>query len=317
MSQSIMNVAGIDVSKATLDVALVPAGGELHLTNDAGGHRQLVGWLRQRGVRRVGLEASGGYERAVCEALRAAGLEVAVLQPLQVRAFARYRRQHAKTDRLDARLIAGATAQLDEVRPASEPRLQAFAEHLRLIEQMEADIARLKTRSEAYRIPRLKRWIDAEAARLQRRRKSELALLSRSIARHADLAHRLELIASVQGVGQRTALSLLILMPELGQLDRAEIASLAGLAPYHRDSGAFSGQRRIKGGRHRVRKALYAAALPASFQWNPQLKAFYTRLRDKGKPHKQALVACARKLLTFVNTVVARDAPWVQYKPYN
>ena len=307
--------AGIDIGKASLDVALVPTGETIHLTNSPAGRRDLVGWLSRRGVARVGLEASGGYERPVCEALRKNGFEVAVLQPNQVHAFARYKLRRAKNDRIDAALIAEVTASVEEVRAAPDPRLEAFAEHLRLIEQIEMDRARLKTRREAYRDKRLIRVIDRDIGRLERSLKAELALLSANIARHEDLARRLALITSVEGVGHRTGLTLLILMPELGQLDRAQITSLAGLAPYDRDSGNFTGLRRIKGGRFRVRRALYAAALPASFQWNQALKHFYRRLRERGKPHKQAMIACARKLLIYVNTVLARNAAWVKSAP--
>ena len=139
---------------------------------------------------------------------------------------------------------------------------------------------------------------------------AELALLGKTVAAMDDLAERLLLIQSVQGIGPRTALTLLILMPELGKITRGEIASLAGLAPFHRDSGQYRGQRRIQGGRHRVRRALYAAALPASFRWNPALVQTYKRLRANGKNHKQALTVCARKLLIFANTVLARQAEW-------
>jgi len=305
-----MICAGIDIGKASLDVALVPTGEAVHLANSLQGRRELTGWLRRRQVERVGLEASGGYERAVCEALRKAGIEVALLQPRQVRAFATYKLKRAKNDRIDALLIAEVTASLETVRSAPDPRLEAFAEHLRLIEQIEADLARMKTRREAYREKRLVRVIATEIARLERRLKAELALLSAAVAKHADLTRRLELIESIEGVGHRTGLTLLLLMPELGKADRGEIASLAGLAPYDRDSGSFAGIRRIKGGRPRVRRALYAAALPASFQWNQALKATYRRLRDRGKTHKQALVACARKLLIFVNTVLTRGSEW-------
>jgi transposase len=261
-------------------------------------------------VTRVGLEASGGYEREVYDLLCERGFEVALLQPRQVRAFAVYRLRRAKNDRLDAALIAHCTAELDHVRQARDTRLTAMAEHLRLVEQIEADLACMKTRQEAYREARLKRWITQEIARLERRLKLELVLLAKNLARHEDLARRLDLVESVEGIGRRTALSLVILMPELGKLDRAQIASLAGLAPFDRDSGKHSGVRRIAGGRHRVRRALFAAALAASFRWNPSLVALYKRLREKGKPHKQALVACARKLLIFANTVAARETPW-------
>lgn len=311
MTSSTMICAGIDIGKASLDVALIPTGETIRFANDPAGRRALVGWLTQGGVERVGLEASGGYERPVCEVLRKADFEVALLQPRQVRAFAHYKLKHAKNDRIDADLIAQVAASLPEVRQARDPRLEKFDEHLRLIEQLERDLARMKTRREAYRDKRLLRVIDAEIARVDRKATAEQALLSANIARHADLARRLALIKSVEGLGHRTAIALLILLPELGLADREQIASLAGLAPFDHDSGSFNGVRRIHGGRPRVRRALYAAALPASFRWNLACKAMYQRLRERGKTHKQALVACARKLLIFANTILARGSEWV------
>ncbi|WP_010219308.1 IS110 family transposase [Sphingomonas sp. PAMC 26621] len=279
MSLSTTQTAGIDIGKAYLDIALYPSGAALRLANDSEGHGRLLHWLIEHDIARVGLEASGGYERGVAEVLRDAGLEVALLQPRQVRAFAVFRLRRAKNDRLDAQLIAHCTAELDSVRSAPDPRLAPFAEHLRLIKQIEADLARSKTRNEAYRCPRLKRWLAQETTRLERRLKAELLLLTKTLSAAPDLLHRLTLIESVEGVGRRTALSLLILMPELGHLTRAEIASLAGLAPFDHESGKHCGQRRIAGGRHRVRRSLYAASLAASFRWNASLKALYQRLR--------------------------------------
>lgn len=305
-----MIAAGIDVGKARLDAQVHGCASKLGAANSKTGHDKLIAWFTELGVTRIGLEASGGYERAPAEALRKAGFEVVLLQPRQVRAFAVYRLKRAKNDAIDAGLIARVTAELDEVRAPRDPRLAALDEHLRLIEQIEADQARMKTRREAYRTPRLRRWIEQEAARLERRLAAELALLTKAILAHRDLAQRLELIESVEGVGRRTALTLIILMPELGDISREAAASLAGLAPFDDDSGKHKGQRKIAGGRSRVRRALYAAALPASFRWNRNLVDLYKRLRDKGRPHKQALVACARKLLIFVNTVLARGSAW-------
>lgn len=305
-----MIVAGIDIGKQWLDIACHPSGLAMRVENDPAGHRRLAAWLAEQHVERIGLEASGGYERAVSAALRAAGFAVALLQPRQVRAFALFRLKLAKNDRLDAALIARCTAELDDMRAAPDPRLAPLAEHLRLIEQLESDLARAKTRAEAYHVARHKRALAREADRLERRVKAELLLLGKAVVAQDDLARRLALIQSVQGIGRRTALSLLILMPELGRLSRGEVASLAGLAPFDRDSGQYHGQRRIAGGRHRVRRALYAAALPASFRWNPALVEAYQRLRANGKNHKQALTACARKLLTFANAVVARQTEW-------
>ncbi len=310
MAHDSMVVAGIDTGKMWLDIACHPSGQALRVGNDAEGHERLSAWLRDQAVGRVGLEASGGYERGVVAALRRAGFEVAVLQPRQVRAFALFRLKLAKNDRLDAALIARCTAELDGVRAAPDPRLEPLAEHLRLIEQLEGDLARARTRAEAFHLPRHKRALQREAERLARRVKAELLLLGRSVIAQDDLARRLMLIESVAGIGRRTALTLLVLMPELGHLSRGEAASLAGLAPFDRDSGQYRGQRRIQGGRHRVRRALYAAALPASFRWNKALVDTYQRLRAAGKNHKQALTACARKLLTYANTVLARQTEW-------
>ena len=310
MTQSNTSVAGIDISKAHFDVALDSRSEELRVSNTAEGCRRLACWLAEHCVRRVGMEASGGYERLVSEKLREAGFEVVILQPRQVRAFAVYRLKRAKNDRIDARLIARCAAELEVVRPPREPRLVEMDEHLRLIEQIEADLARMKTRSEAYRSTRFRRCIALEIARLERRLKAELALLLKTVAGHDDLMRRLQLIVSVEGIAQRTALTLLILMPELGRLSREEVASLAGLAPFDDESGKQRGQRHIAGGRFRVRRAVYAAAFPASLRWNPRLVDLYQRLRNKGRTHKQALVACARKLLIFANTVLARGSEW-------
>lgn len=310
MAVSTTKAAGIDIGKAYLDVALHPSGETVRLPNDPDGCRRLIDWLQAHDVSRVGLEASGGYERNACDCLGKAGFAVARLQPRQVRAFATYRLRLAKNDRLDAALIAECTAALETVRERPDPRFAPLAEHLRLIEQIETDLARLKTRAEAYHATRLKRWLTRESTRLERQLKAELALLAKTVAQHEDLTERLRLIESVDGVGRRTALALLILMPELGHIDAGQAASLAGLAPFDRESGKWSGNRRIQGGRHRVRRSLFAAALPASFRWNPALVNLYQRLRAKGKAHKQALIACARKLLIFVNTVLKRRTQW-------
>ncbi len=310
MAHCNMVAAGIDVGKARLDAQVHGCASRFSAANSKAGCDELIAWLTGQGVTRIGLEASGGYERSAAEAFGQAGFEVALLQPRQVRAFAVYRLKRAKNDAIDAGLIARCAAELESVREPRDPRLAALDEHLRLIEQIEADSARMKTRREAYRTPRLQRWIEQEAARLERRLAAELALIAKTILAHQDLAERLQLIESVEGVGRRTAITLLILMPELGDISREAAASLAGLAPFDDDSGKHKGQRKIAGGRSRVRRALYAAALPASFRWNPRLVDLYKRLRDKGRPHKQALVACARKLLIFVNTVLARGSAW-------
>ncbi len=179
-----------------------------------------------------------------------------------------------------------------------------------MIEQLTADVAQLKTRREACRNQRIQAFWKQEIDRLKRLQQTELKQLVLAIREHRDLADRLDLIASVDGVGLRTAVAILVRLPEIGRVSREQAAALAGLAPYDDDSGLRRGPRHIKGGRQRLRQSLYAATLPAVFYWNAQLKAVYKRLIAAGKTHKLALVACARKLLIFVNTVVARGTPW-------
>jgi len=306
--------AGIDTGKTSLDVALDDGVKRLRVGNDTPGHRKLATWLRRHGVTRVGIEASGGYERAVVAHLRAAEIAVIVFQPRQVRAYATFRLQRAKTDLIDAALIAACAAAVSELRPAPDARIEAMAGALTLVEQIEEDIVRWKTRREAA-TGFERQFIDLQIARLKAERMLALKRLGRVVRAHDDLANRLALLVSIPGIGERTALALLLRLPELGQLSREKIAALAGLAPFPDDSGQRTGERHVAGGRTRLRKSLYAAALPAAFQWNPALIALYKRLIAVGKPHKLALVACARKLLIFANTVLARGTPWSNTAP--
>jgi transposase len=311
MSKHSMAAAGIDTGKFKLDVALAGRKGELQVGNDAAGHARLSAWLRRHRIKRVGIEASGGYESAVVAHLRANGFVVIVFQPVQVRAYARYRLQRAKNDKIDAALIAVCAREAEEIHAAPDPRLAPFAEHLTMIEQLVDYMARLKTVREASRDQRIRQFWSEEIARLKGRARTELKELIVAIRAYPDLGERLDLIASVEGIGLRTAAAILVRMPEIGRISRQQAAALAGLAPYDDDSGGHVGIRHIAGGRERLRKALYTAALPAAFYWNPQLVALYQRLIAAGKSHKVALVACARKLLIFANTVVERGAPWV------
>ncbi len=306
------NAAGLDVGKIGLDLALHERPERWHLQNTAEGHAELVALLIRLGVTRIGLEASGGYERGVVEALRRAGIAVVLFQPRQVRAYATFRLRRAKTDAIDAGLIAACTAAHGTIRPAPDPRLEALAEPLRLVEQIDADIARLKTRLEAYRDDTIRAHIQAEIKRFKTERAARIKTLLAALRAHDDLGRRLVLVASVPGIGERTALTLIVRMPELGRLTREEAASLTGLAPFDHSSGQHQGRRCIAGGRASVRKALYAAALPAAFRWNDALVRLYKRLTATGKAHQQALVACARKLVIYANTVLARNTPWLE-----
>ena len=305
-------VAGIDTAKDKLDVAIHGQDLRWRVDNNLPGWRHLRAQLAKAGVARVGIEATGGYERGVVKHLRAAGFTVLVLQPIQVRAYARMHLRRAKNDTLDAVLVAACTAAIEEPRIAPDARLAELADHLTFVEQVEEDIARLKTRLEHIDDRRLRHLVTADIARLKARRAAELLRIIKKLRLHADLARRLDLVLSIPGIGERTALALVVRMPELGRLSREQAAALAGLAPFDDDSGKHKGERHIAGGRARLRRSLFAAALPAAFRWNKALIRLYARLVARGKAHNAALVACARKLLIYANTVVQRDTPWVE-----
>jgi len=306
--------AGIDTGKRKLDVA-IEGREQLQVENTPEGHTALMAWLRKYRVKRIGIEASGGYEQPVVTELRRLRFVVVVFQPAQVRAYAKFHSQHAKNDRIDAALIASCTAAVRKIHAAPDPRLLPFAERLTMIDQIGEDIARLKNRIESCRNAMIKKLWQADIARLATREKAELKVLVAAIRKHRDLARRLELINSVAGIGLPTAVAILVRLPEIGQITREQAVALAGLAPYDDDSGERAGVRHIDGGRTRLRRAVYTASLAASFRWNPQLIQLYQRLRAAGKEHKQALVACARKMLIFANTVVARGTPWGDEPP--
>jgi transposase len=312
MTQITITTAGIDTSKAKLDIAVHDRTERWQVANALSGWQTLVANLAKAGVTRVGIEATGGYERGVVEHLRAAGFTVLVLQPMQVKAFGRVHLRRAKNDALDAVLIAACAATMDQPRIAPDPRLAELAQYLTFLEQLEEDIARFKTRLEHTEEPELRRLVNSDIKQLKARKLTQIRNIAKRLRAHDDLAKRFELVLSIPGIGERTALALLIRMPELGRISREEAAALAGLAPFDNDSGKYKGQRHIAGGRGRLRRSLFAAALPAAFRWNKALIDLYARLIAKGKAHNAALIACARKLLIYANTVVQRGTPWTE-----
>jgi transposase len=312
MTQTNTTTAGIDTSKLKLDIAVHERTERWQVANALPGWRALAANLARAGVTRVGIEATGGYECGVVEHLRAAGFTVLVLQPIQVKAFGRVHLRRAKNDALDAVLIAACAATLDQPRIAPDPRLAELAGYLTFLEQTEEDIARFKTRLEHIDEPQLRRIVTSDIKRLKARKAAQTRDIAKRLHAHDDLAKRLDLVLSIPGIGERTALALIIRMPELGQISREEAAALAGLAPFDDDSGKYKGQRHIAGGRGRLRRSLFAAALPAAFRWNKALIDLYGRLIAKGKAHNAALIACARKLLIYANTVVQRGTPWAE-----
>lgn len=311
MSKHSIVCAGIDTGKRKLDVGIEGSPARLQVDNRPEGHAALSIWLKHHGAERVGIEASGGYEQEVIAQLRRDGFVVVVWQPGQVRAYARFILQRAKNDKIDAALIAACTGATKKIHAPPDPRLAPFAQRLTLIEQLTDQIACCKTYRESYREAHLRQFWKVEISRFNGLLRAQLKELLAAIRQYPDLAERLDLINSVDGVGLKTAVTILVRMPEIGHVNREEAAALAGLAPYDDDSSDYVGVRHIAGGRERLRRSLYNAALPAAFYWNPQLQALYRRLIAKGKLHKVALIACARKLLIFVNTVVARGTPWV------
>ena len=299
-------ILGIDVGKTRLDCHLAPAGQSFAVTNDEQGHRDLVTRARQSGTTLVALEATGGLELAVAARLIAAGLRLLVAQPAQVRAFAKAQGRHAKNDRLDAALIAAWAAACGQDKPPAELRYRALAEHLTYYEQISARLAQARTRRARFTEPAILAEIDSEIQDLRARKRQALHRLLDQVKARPELATKFQLLRQIKGIGPLAALTLVIRVPELGQLSRRAVASLVGLAPFDQDSGQDSGQRRIAHGRARVRRMLYPAAM-AACRANATIKPFYERLLAAGKAKKTALIAAQRMLLTIANAVL-RDA---------
>jgi transposase len=312
--QSNSKIAGIDVGKHRLDVAVHGLEDEAAFANETDGISELIGWLREREVGRVGLEATGGYERKVRAALEAAGMEVVVHQPIEVRRYAQLKRWRAKNDRLDARLIAAATAQVEAVKSAQDPRLAELAERLTVYEQITDQAAELKTFLESVALADLVEAVRAQIAVLEQLKAKLAADLLRRLKAEADLLARFRLLLSLPGVGPIVAATLVVRMPELGAMRRGQASSLLGVAPFDRDSGQWKGVRFISGGRSRPRRMLYLAALQAR-RCSPTLKAFAEQLTARGKPAKIVLVAIMRKLIEAANLVLERGQPWTSSRP--
>jgi transposase len=308
--QSSSKVGGIDIGKRRLDVAVHGLEDALQVDNTLAGFSELIAWLRAREVGRVGLEATGGYERGVRAALEQAGFEVVVHQPLEVRRFAQLKRWRAKNDRLDARLIAAATAQVEAVKAAQDPRLAELAERLTAYEQITDQAAELKTFLESVTLADVGKLVRAQIAALERAKAKLLAEVIGRLKAQDDLLARFRLLLSLPGVGPVVAATLVIRMPELGAMRRGQAASLIGVAPFDRDSGQWRGLRFISGGRRRPRRMLYLAALQAK-RCCPTLKAFADQLLARGKPAKLVTVAVMRKLIEAANLVLHRGQPWV------
>lgn len=305
-------VVGIDISKDRLDVACLPAA--VHpfpaFDNDAKGHAALVTRLKEVAPRLIVLESTGGYQRALVASLAAAGLPVVVVNPRQVRDFARALGILAKTDAIDAMVLARFGEKVNpEVRPLPDAEstvlIDLMARRRQLVELRTAESNRLGQAAS----PRIKSSIRAVLATIEKQIESIDDDLDDRIKASPVWKEKEDLLTSVPGVGKLTARTLLACLPELGTISRQAIAALVGVAPLNRDSGRMRGKRTTWGGRSVVRSALYMAALVAT-RYNPVLKAHYTKLLAAGKPKKLALVACMRKLLVTLNAMLRNRTPW-------
>ncbi len=303
---------GIDVCKERLDVHLHPIGENLSVSNDVCGLRQLKRVLADHRVERVVMEATSKYHRAAHRSLAAGGLAVAVVNPLRARLFAEACGALAKTDAIDARMLALMGEKLDpQARPPAREAVEQLGE---LMQARNAAVAE-QTAIGHRRTNTTSRFVRTELTRRLRALATHIARLKteieRVIASDSVLARRQEILRSIPGFGPVATTTIIASLDEIGSLEAKQAASLAGLAPFAADSGPRKGQRHIRCGRSVVRTALYMAALSAA-RYNPDLAVFYKRLIDNGKAKKLALIAVARKLVVLANTLVAENRPWQQ-----
>lgn len=303
-------IAGIDVSKARLDVAIAPSGITLSVDNNDQGIDELVQHLKAQHVDLIALEATGCYETLVAAKLSASGLCVIIVNPSQVRSYANAIGRRAKTDEIDAQVIAAfVLATKPQIRPLRDAQTQALSalvdRRRQIVQMIVAEENRLRLAIEKPTQKSIKRLLVA----LRREMESIDTDLDDHIRKSPVWRVREALLTSVPGVGTATARTLLAEIPELGSLDRRQVAALAGLAPWTRQSGKWKGKSFTGGGRSKVRTALFMAALVAS-RYNPILKAFRDRLVDAGKPKIVAIVATMRKLLTILNAIIRDQKPW-------
>jgi transposase len=311
MAQNDLVVVGIDIGKDKVDGCIRSLSLRQTLPSTAEGRRKLIAWLRKHKVGKAVMEASGGYERDWAKALREADIEVRVVDPKRVRSFARSAGRLAKNDAIDAEMIAWFAETFGE---AKGQACDAAREKLVQIVHARQGLLDLQTSLQNRGEHAAPEVVQKMQGRLLKKIALELAGLEAAIAAMIKatphFAERAAIIESVPGLGEITAAGLIAAMPELGQVSNKIAAALLGAAPYDDDSGRRRGERHIKGGRRRVRNLFYMACLGAATRHNPMLKAFYQRLLAKGKEKKVALVACMRKLIVILNTMIARGEKW-------
>jgi transposase len=310
MSTDTGQSVGIDISEDFLDVYLHPAGKEVRLPHNDEGTATLISLLRERTIERVVLESTGGLQRRLVRALQEAGYSVSVVNPERIWAYRRLVGRVAKTDRIDARLIAeyGATMRPAASVPLSEAQ-QAMRELTSRRDQLIETIAAEKKRLRRVSHEAVRSSLESQIAFLEGEVKRLEAVIEAAVPAEEATRTTAKILVSIPGVGKLTAHLMAIDLPELGRLGDKQIASLAGVAPHPNESGKYRGKACIRGGRPRVRAKLYMAAFNAR-KYNPVIGAFYARLVDRGRTFKQAMTACMRKLLVLMNTLVARGQVW-------
>ena len=311
MAQNDTVVAGIDVAKDKVDACIRALASRPLFWSSTEGRRQLVAWLRKHKVIKVVMEASGGYERDWAKALRQAGIEVRIVDPKRVRSFALSAGRLAKNDAIDAEMIAWFGETFSE---GPSQVYNADCEELQALVKARLGLINLRTRLEAQGEHAAPGLVQKAYARLLKGLNNEIAKLEATICAKVkstpDLAQRAEIIESVPGLGEISAANLVAGMPELGRVSDKIAAALIGVAPYDDDSGKRRGERHIKAGRRWIRNAIYMPCVGAATLNNPVLKAFYRRLIAKGKKPKVAIIACMRKLIIILNTMLARQQKW-------
>ena len=303
-------VVGIDVSKDRLDVAVRPSGEVFAVERNASGVDRLIERMRSVSPHMIALEATGGFETVVAASLAAAALPVVVVNPAQIRAFAKAVGQRAKTDPIDAAVIAHfAEATRPELRALPDEATRLLADLVARRRQIIEMIGAESQREKRIAVPRLRKSIRRVIGMLEKELAELDAEIDDSVRGSPAWREKEDLLASVPGVGPIISRTLIADLPELGTLSRKQIAALAGLAPFTRQSGQWKGRSFIGGGRASVRTALFMGALVA-MRHNPVLKAFFGRLIAAGKPKMVAIIAVARKLLTILNAIVRDKRPW-------
>ncbi len=309
-------IVGLDISKLKADGCIRSLQQQLVQPSTPDGQAEMIAWLRENEVATAVMEASGGYEQPWAKALRRAGIKVRIVDPKRVRHFAKSAGRLAKNDPIDAEMIAWFAETFDD--DIGQPHDPA-REELDLLVTSRTALVKLLTQitnRDEHRQPHIVAKVQAAVAKAVRAQLAKLeAAIAAKIRATQRFAEQAAIIASIPGIGDHTVAGLIAWLPELGQISNKAAAALVGVAPYDDDSGQHKGERHIKDGRRELRNLLYMATLGAATRHNPVLKAHYQQLRARGKKAKVALVACMRKLIVILNTMLTRGEPWNPIAP--